>query len=235
MTEAGFNPRAVRSFVRREGRMTKAQRRALTALWPAYGVDADSPLNFSTLFGRPAPVMLEIGFGDGEALCAMAQAHPENNYLGIEVHRPGVGNLLLRLARQGISNVRVICADAKLVLQHRVPEASLDAVFLFFPDPWPKTRHHKRRLVQPDFVRLVRGKLKLGGCFHLATDWEDYAREILHVLSQAEGFENAAGPGNYAPRPQDRLLTKFERRGRKLGHAVYDLIFRAGDFHPKAE
>jgi len=227
MIETSLNLRTIRSFVRREGRMTKAQRRALMELWPHYGIETASPIDFAAAFGRPAPVMLEIGFGNGEVLSAMAAAFPQNNYLGIEVHRPGIGNLLQRLERQRLPNVRLICDDAKPVLQERIPDASVDAVYLFFPDPWPKTRHHKRRLVQADFARLLRQKLKPGGCFHIATDWEDYARHILQVLSQAEGFENTAGPGRYAPRPDYRLLTKFERRGRRLGHAVYDLIFRA--------
>jgi len=226
MIGPGLNLRSIRSFVRREGRMTKAQQRALTELWPRYTVQADSIIDFAAAFDRRAPVMLEIGFGNGEALSATAAAFPQNNYLGIEVHRPGIGNLLLQLERQGLRNVRVIGGDAKLVLREHVPPTSLDAVYLFFPDPWPKTRHHKRRLVQADFVQLVREKLKPGGCFHIATDWEDYAHHILQVLSRAEGFENIAGRGQYAPRPQYRLLTKFERRGRKLGHAVYDLIFR---------
>jgi len=226
MIETRVNLRTIRSFVRREGRMTKAQRRALTGLWPAYGIDSESLLDFSTLFGRHAPVILEIGFGNGEALSATAAAFPQNNYLGIEVHRPGIGNLLLQLEKQGLRNVRVICDDAKLVLRERILPMSLDAVYLFFPDPWPKTRHHKRRLVQTDFVQLVREKLKPAGCFHIATDWENYAHHILQVLSHAEGFKNVAGAGQYAPRPDYRLLTKFERRGQKLGHAVYDLIFR---------
>jgi tRNA (guanine-N7-)-methyltransferase len=219
--------RPIRSFVRREGRLTDAQQRALNELWPRYGVPpGETPIDFGALFGRDAPVHLEIGFGNGEALAAMADAHPENDYLGIEVHRPGVGALLRRLASDGIANVRVISADAREVLEQRIPDSSLSAVYLFFPDPWHKKRHHKRRLVQTEFVELLRRKLKPGGLLHFATDWEDYARHMLAVLSNAEGFQNTAGQGQFAPRPETRTLTKFERRGRKLGHGVWDLVFR---------
>lgn len=219
--------RTIRSFVRREGRLTDAQRRALDELWPRYGVTPGAAsLDFARLFGRDAPVHLEIGFGNGEALAAMAAAHPQNNYLGIEVHRPGVGALLRRLDAEGITNVRVVSVDAKDVLGQCIPDASLAAVYLFFPDPWPKKRHHKRRLLQSEFAQLVRRKLKLGGEFHLATDWEDYARHMLAVLSAADGFENVATPGPFTPRPEMRPLTRFERRGQRLGHGVWDLTFR---------
>jgi tRNA (guanine-N7-)-methyltransferase len=171
-------------------------------------------------------VHLEIGFGNGEALAAMAAAHPQNNYFGIEVHRPGVGVLLRRLDAECIPNVRVACTDAKEMLEQRIPDAALDAVYVFFPDPWHKQRHHKRRLVQPEFIALLRRRLKLGGTLHLATDWEDYARQMLAVLSAAEGFENRAGTDRFAPRPAARPPTKFERRGQRLGHGVWDLVFR---------
>jgi tRNA (guanine-N7-)-methyltransferase len=211
--------------VKREGRITLAQRRALETLWAQYGTENDhAPLNLTALFGRTAPVILEIGFGNGEALAAMAKAHPGNDYLGIEVHRPGIGHLLNLLAAQQSTNVRVIAADAKDVLMARVPDDSLSAVHLFFPDPWPKKRHHKRRLVQPDFVQHVRRKLKPGGVFHLATDWEDYAQWMMATLTTAEGFENVCGPGRYGERGE-RPLTKFERRGERLGHGVRDLRF----------
>jgi tRNA (guanine-N7-)-methyltransferase len=218
-------PRRVRSYVRREGRMTRAQQGALERLSERYVIASEDALDLDAQFGRAAPRMLEIGFGMGDALAATAQARPEWDFLGIEVHRPGVGSLLRRLEREAVTNVRVICADAVEVLQRRLPDAGLDAVHLFFPDPWPKSRHHKRRIVQAAFVAQVRRKLKAGGRFHLATDWEDYARHMLTVMSAAPGFRNAAGPGEYSPRPADRPLTKFEQRGRRLGHGVWDLIF----------
>ncbi|MHB8345567.1 MAG: tRNA (guanosine(46)-N7)-methyltransferase TrmB [Acidiferrobacterales bacterium] len=220
--------RQIRSFVRREGRITTAQRRALADLWPRYGV-ADSGggrLDLRALFGRTASVILEIGFGDGQSLCAMAAAHPEQDYLGVEIHRPGVGRLLRALEAQVIGNVRVICEDACSVLANRIQDAQLQGIHLFFPDPWPKVRHHKRRLVQPDFVQLLRLRLVVGGYLHLATDWEHYAQHMMTVLSEAPGFENACGSGSFAPRPQDRPFTKFERRGQRLGHGVWELIFR---------
>lgn len=223
-----FKPRrTVRSFVRREGRITKAQQQALIELWPRYGVEDDNePLDFVDLFQRHVPVILEIGFGNGDALCSMAEAHPEVDYLGIEVHRPGVGSLLRKLSAGGLTNVRVMLADAKEVLATRIPDASLSGLHLFFPDPWPKKRHHKRRLVQADFIELVCRKLQPGGYVHMATDWKDYAEQMLALLSQSESFENTAGVGRYAERPAYRPLTKFERRGRDRGHHVWDLIYR---------
>jgi len=219
--------RAIRSFVRREGRITDAQRRALEELLPRFGVTpGEATLDFAALFGRDAPVHLEIGFGNGEVLATMAAAHPQNNYLGIEVHRPGVGMLLRRLEAEGLANVRVACSDAREFLEQRIPEGSLSGVYVFFPDPWHKKRHQKRRLVQAAFVALLARKLKPGGWLHLATDWEDYARQMLAVLSAAEGFENAAGQNQFAPRPETRPHTRFERRGQRLGHGVRDLIFR---------
>jgi tRNA (guanine-N7-)-methyltransferase len=221
------NPhRPIRSFVRREGRITEAQRRALEELLPRYAVpENEAPLDFAQLFGRAAPVHLEIGFGNGEALASMAAAHPENNYLGIEVHRPGVGSLLRRVESEGLSNVRVACADAVEVLA-RVPDGALSAVYIFFPDPWHKKRHHKRRLVQADFVERLRRCLRPAGLLHLATDWEDYAQHMLAVLAASPGFENSAGAGGFAPRPAARPLTRFERRGERLGHVVRDFCLR---------
>ena len=219
--------RPIRSYVRREGRMTAAQSRALETLWPQYGIEPDeSPLDLKNVFGRSAPVILEIGFGNGEALLAMAAAHPGRDYLGIEVHRPGVGQLLNRLAADGLSNVRVIIDDASEFLAQRIADGTLDAVHLFFPDPWPKKRHRKRRLVQPGFAALVRSRLKIGGVWHLATDWEDYAEQMRVVLEAAEGFENMAGAGCFAADPGERPRTKFEARGRRLGHGVWDLRYR---------
>ncbi len=219
--------RAIRSYVRREGRITKAQRRALRELWRRYGVDlAQEPIDFAALFGRRAPVMLEIGFGNGEALCELARTHPQNDYVGIEVYRPGIGSLLLKLETLMLRNVRVICGDADKVFAEHVPAASLDAVYLFFPDPWPKKRHHKRRLIQPDFVARVARRLRPDGCVHIATDWQDYAEHALAVASQTPELENTAGQHDYVSRPDERLLTRFERRGQALGHQVWDLVFR---------
>ena len=219
--------RSIRSYVRRESRITPAQVRALGELWPRYGIpDGDAMLDWPAVFGRRAPVILEIGFGNGEALVAAAAAHPENNYLGIEVHRPGAGSLLRRVEEEGLTNVRVMLGDASDVLARRVPDASLAAVRLFFPDPWPKKRHHKRRLVQPDFAALVTRKLELGGYFHLATDWPDYAAHMDVVLSQTAGLVEAGGTDLYRELVAARLVTRFEQRGRKLGHEVRDLVYR---------
>ena len=217
--------RMIRSFVRREGRMTRAQHDALERLRKAYLLAEDDLRDLDHVFKRRAPRVLEIGFGMGDALAVMAKAQPHWDYLGIEVHRPGIGSLLLKLEKDGSDNVRVICADAVEVLRRHLPDAGLDAVHLFFPDPWPKRRHHKRRIVQAEFVELVRGKLKPGGRFHIATDWEDYARHILAVMEAARGFVNSAGAGNFSPRPPERPLTKFEQRGQRLGHGVWDLMF----------
>lgn len=219
--------RRVRSFVRREGRLTPAQAHALQELWPRYGLElAPEPLDLDAVFGRQAPRVLEIGFGDGEGLLETASAHPERDYLGIEVHRPGVGRLLRGVESGQIPNVRAWCADAVEVLDTQLCDASLDAVHVFFPDPWPKKRHHKRRLIQPAFAQLVRRRLKIGGLLHSATDWGDYAEHMRDVLEAADGFENALGAGQFAPRPGDRPLSKFERRGQALGHPVWDLLYR---------
>ena len=227
MTLASRPIRSIRSFVRRESRITPAQTRALKDLWPRYGVDAgDAPLEFTQLFGREAPVILEIGFGNGESLAISAAAHPETNYLGIEVHRPGAGSLLRRLDTERLNNVRVMLGDAKDILADRIPAASLSAVQLFFPDPWPKKRHHKRRLVQPDFAALVTSRLKLGGDWHLATDWPAYAEHMAQVLSRTAGLVEMGGSDGYRELVAARRSTRFEKRGRELGHAVRDLVFR---------
>jgi tRNA (guanine-N7-)-methyltransferase len=226
-TQPDKHLRPIRSFVRREGRMTAAQRRALTQLWPRFGLDSGGAmLDFAACFGRIAPVIVEIGFGNGESLLAMAAAQPQTNFIGVEVHRPGVGQLLMSLAERGIENVRVVCDDAKEFLAQQVPDGSLDSLQLFFPDPWPKLRHHKRRLVQAEFVQLVRRKLRLGGQLHMATDWQNYAEHMLAVMTGAPGYGNEAGAGQYAARPGHRPLTKFERRGQRLGHGVWDLVFQ---------
>jgi len=227
--ETPKHPRIVRSFVRREGRLTQGQQRALDEYMPRFGLQPAGRLDLGQAFGRDAPCHLEIGFGNGASLLAMAQAHPENNYLGIEVHRPGVGNLLLQVEKLGLTNIRVLCLDAVEVVRDHLADACLDAVYIFFPDPWHKTRHRKRRLVQPGFVAMLHQRLKHGGLLHMATDWEDYARHMLAVMQQAEGFTNLAADGRYCERPAYRLLTRFEQRGLRLGHGVWDLLFRKHD------
>jgi len=213
--------------VLREGRITEAQRRAFTGPWQRFGVEPSTgqQLDLPALFGNPRPVLLEIGFGDGEALLQLASRHPELNYLGIEVHRPGVGHLLLRLEEGQLENVRVVRQDALEMLRHHLADASLDGVYLLFPDPWHKKRHHKRRIVQPELAELVARRLRPGGFLHLATDWEDYARHMLKVLDACPALRNQSGPAHFAPRPQHRPLTKFEQRGRRLGHGTWDLIY----------
>jgi tRNA (guanine-N7-)-methyltransferase len=219
--------RAVRSFVVRAGRMTVAQQRAWVELWPRFGLEStDAPLDLASVFGREAPRTLEIGFGNGESLVALATAHPERDFLGIEVHRPGVGHLLLRIEELGLGNLRVISRDAVEVLQHCMPDASLDEVLLYFPDPWPKKRHHKRRIVQPDFVALLASRLRPGGMFRMATDWQPYAEHMLAVAGDCVALRNDSPRGDYVPRPDSRPVTRFERRGQRLGHGVWDLAFR---------
>jgi tRNA (guanine-N7-)-methyltransferase len=217
--------RTIHSFVRREGRITRAQEQALARLWPRYGLEADALLDFDACFRRHAPRTLEIGFGNGDTLASMADQEPATDFIGIEVHRPGIGHLLLELERRDLDNIRVFCADAVQVLKNCLPDASLDRVLLFFPDPWPKKRHHKRRIVQPDFVDLLARKLRAGGMLHMATDWEDYAQHMLEVMAGTASFGNQAGPGSTSPRPDYRPVTKFEQRGLRLGHRVCDLLF----------
>jgi len=218
-------PHRIRSFVLRQGRMTAAQNRALAELLPKYALP-EGPLDLPTLFGRDARRTLEIGFGNGDTLAELARRHPEEDFLGAEVHRPGVGRLLLALETEQLGNVRLACEDAVELLSGRLPDASLDSVLIYFPDPWPKKRHHKRRLLQPDFAALLAQKLKRGGRLHFATDWEEYARHALVVLSASTEFENTASGGGFVPRPAERPATRFEQRGLKLGHAVFDLVFR---------
>jgi tRNA (guanine-N7-)-methyltransferase len=219
--------RPIRSFVRREGRLTKGQQRALTELWIKFGINNEpTSIDLKEVFGRNEPRVLEIGFGNGASLVQMAATHIDHDYLGIEVHRPGVGALLLMVEEQNLSNVRVICDDAVEVLKHRIEDGSLDRVQLFFPDPWHKKRHHKRRIVQPAFVALIAQKLKPGGLFHLATDWEDYAFHMVEVMNSSVDFKNTASDGDFVARPDYRPLTKFEQRGQRLGHGVWDLIYQ---------
>jgi tRNA (guanine-N7-)-methyltransferase len=218
-------PRPIRSYVLRQGRVTDAQRRARDSLLPRFGIPfARAPLDLDRAFGRAAPKILEIGFGMGDTTADIAGRHPENDYLGVEVHSPGVGALLQRIDKLGLANVRVIQHDAVEVLEHMIAPASLDGVHLFFPDPWPKKRHHKRRLIQPPFISLLASRLKPAGIVHAATDWEDYARQILEVLSAEPRLANTVA--GFAPRPGYRPLTKFEQRGLKLGHQVWDVVFR---------
>lgn len=227
MDESRHHP--IRSYVLRTGRFTPGQQKAFERWWPEFGVDfeADKVLDLPALFGNDRPAWLEIGFGNGESLAQMARDFPERNYLGIEVHTPGVGHLLLKLGEEKISNVRIVHHDAMEVLEQSLADASLDGVQLFFPDPWHKKKHHKRRIVRPAFVELMGRLITPGGLFHAATDWEDYAEQIMRLFSEREDlFENIAGAGNYSPRPDTRPVTKFEQRGQRLGHGVWDLLFR---------
>jgi tRNA (guanine-N7-)-methyltransferase len=217
--------RVIRSYVRREGRITAAQQRALQDLWPRYGLEADAPLDLAAIFGRSAPCTLEIGFGNGDALLTMAEQQPGCDFIGIEVHRPGVGRLLQQLQERQPGNVRVMREDAVQILKNCLPDNSLDRLLLFFPDPWHKKRHHKRRIVQAGFIELLARKIRPGGYLHMATDWEDYARHMLAVLGQSTAFRNTATDGEYAPRPDYRPVTKFEQRGQRLGHGVWDLVY----------
>ncbi len=220
--------RKIRSFVRREGRLTTGQERALRELWPVWGVEyRPGPVVPAELFGREnAPLTVEIGFGMGASLLEMAAAAPERDFLGIEVHTPGVGACLAGIRARGLANVRIVRHDAVEVFRDMIPDGAADTVQVFFPDPWHKARHHKRRLVNAEFPDLVVPKLKPGGLVHLATDWEDYAEQMLAVLGGDPRLENLAPDGGYAPRPGFRPATKFELRGLRLGHPVRDLMFR---------
>jgi tRNA (guanine-N7-)-methyltransferase len=224
-TAAGRSHRPIRSFVLRQGRISSAQQHALATLMPAYGIPfADRPLDFERAFGRQAPRVVEIGFGMGETTAAIAQARPGDDFLAIEVHSPGVGALLRRIRELGLSNVRVVQHDAVELVAAMIPEASLAGVHVFFPDPWPKKRHHKRRLLKPEFVHALALRLGPRGYLHVATDWETYAQEILDTLTAEPLLENTAE--GFAPRPPYRPLTKFETRGLALGHRVRDICFR---------
>ncbi len=221
MTEEQSTRRPVRSFVRRAGRMTAAQKRALEELWPSYGIDYSTrELDLDRVFGRSARRTLEIGFGNGELMTDMAADRPDLDFLGIEVHEPGVGHCLLALAKRGLTNVRLIRHDAVEVLAHQVPDAALDRVNLFFPDPWPKKRHHKRRIVQPEFVALLARKIAPGGLFHVATDWTNYAEHIEETLNDCTAFEPADGAASQRPE------TRFELRGKRLGHDIWERLYR---------
>lgn len=220
-----FSRRSIRSFVLRQGRISDAQQRYLDTMLPRIGVPyREASVDLDAVFGRCAPKIVEIGFGMGETTARIAAAHPENDYLGIEVHTPGVGALCKLVAEQSLGNVRIVQHDAVEVLRDMIPDGVLAGVHVFFPDPWRKKRHHKRRIIQADFVALIAAKLAPGGYLHCATDWEDYAHWMLDVLTAEPALENSAN--GFAPRPDYRPLTKFEQRGLRLGHGVWDLVFR---------
>ena len=217
--------RSIRSYVLRAGRITEAQKRALTELLPLHGVPfAPQPIDLDAAFGRRAPRVLEIGFGNGDTLVELASSSPQTDFLGAEVHPPGVGHCLLAVAERGLANVRVIAHDAVEVLGQMILPGTLDEILLYFPDPWPKKRHHKRRIVQPAFAALAASRLKAGGRLKLATDWEPYAAWMLEVLNASPDFANASADAGCVERPE-RGTTRFERRGRRLGHRVFDLEF----------
>lgn len=225
-----YRKKSIRSYVVRAGRMTDGQRSAFDNSWAQYGLKlADGAINTDAEFGRSGPKVLEIGFGMGDSLLQMAAAEPETDFIGIEVHPPGVGTLMNGAKERGIDNLRVYLADANDVLEECFAAQSIDRLQLYFPDPWHKKKHNKRRIVQPEFVQLVREKLRPGGVLHMATDWEHYAEQMLETLDAAEGFENIAGLGAYSLRPDYRPMTKFEMRGERLGHGVWDLIYKKID------
>ncbi len=218
--------RRIKSFVLRTGRMTDGQKRAYDINFNNLGLKrANGPVSFTEVFGREAPTVLEIGFGMGDSLAEMAIQAPELNFVGIEVHTPGVGRLMYLAEQARLTNLRAYCDDAVEVLAHCIPGNSLSRIQVYFPDPWHKARHHKRRLIQAEFVQVLRSKLEVGGVLHLATDWENYAEHMMEVMSAAEGYQNAAGDQQYSPKPDFRPNTKFEKRGERLGHGVWDLLF----------
>ena len=219
--------RRIRSFVLRTGRMTAGQQRGMDEFWPKWGLTLDQGMiNPVEVFEREAPLVLEIGFGMGDSLLEQAKTMSDHNFIGIEVHTPGVGRLMAEAGDAGLTNLRAYEDDAIEILKQCIPDGSLDLLQLFFPDPWHKKRHHKRRIVQAEFAQLVRQKLKVGGRFHMATDWENYAEHMVEVMKQADGYENTATDGDYVPRPDSRPVTKFEKRGERLGHGVWDIIYR---------
>ena len=225
MTDSDLS-RRVRSFVIRTGRMTDSQKAGWDVGFPKHGFTlSDNKFDWDLSFDAVGPRVLEIGFGMGDSLVAMAEQNPESRYLGIEVHKPGVGKLLVDVERRGISNLKVFSDDAVQVLEDVIPVNSIDHLQIFFPDPWHKKRHHKRRLIQSDFVSLAVSRLSSSGNLHVATDWEPYAAHMMDVLSATEALENMAGDRQFSPRPESRPVTKFERRGHRLGHGVWDLLF----------
>jgi tRNA (guanine-N7-)-methyltransferase len=227
MQETTEHHRSIKSFVLRQGRLTKGQESAMQSLWPQFGIEAaETELDLPSLFGRVAPITLEIGFGNGESLLQMAQAAPERDFLGIEVHTPGVGHLLKLMGENGVTNIRVLNTDAVEILKQRIPVGSLNRVQLFFPDPWHKKKHHKRRIVQTEFVDLISSRLSQAGVLHMATDWQNYAEHMADVMQMRQDFQNLAENPPYSARPDTRPLTKFENRGLRLGHGVWDLLYQ---------
>ena len=219
--------RSIRSFVLRKGRLTTAQQHALDELWPHYGIErGETVLDFDDHFDRPADVIVEIGFGNGESTWQMAQQEPEKNFIGIEVHEPGVGQLLMALEEHHIDNVRIARVDAVVFLQQRIADDSLAGIRIFFADPWPKKRHHKRRIIQPEFVSQLARCIRKGGTLHLATDWQPYAAHMLEVMQSSPDFTNLSADGDYCERPDWRPYTKYEERGERLGHEVRDLLYQ---------
>jgi len=219
--------RAIRSFVRRTGRLTPGQQKAFERLWPRYGVEAgDRVLDARQVFGRHAPLVLEIGFGNGESLVEMAASHPGWDFVGIEVHTPGIGHAMLAAEKSNLSNLRLVCGDALEILRQQIPDGALSRLNLYFPDPWPKARHHKRRLLQDAFLDLAADKLQSGGTLHIATDWANYAEHIDETMTSRGDFELAERREHGGERPLDRPTTKFERRGLKLGHRIWDWVYK---------
>lgn len=228
MMSDGRPKRQIRSFVLRQGRLTKGQQQALDQFWPTFGIDyhPQQQLDFNQLFNNEHPTVLEIGFGMGASFVAMAKSAVDRNFIGIEVHRPGVGACLMACEQENVTNIRVMCHDAVEVLENMIGDACLAKIQLFFPDPWHKAKHNKRRIIQPQFIQLLRSKLKIGGIIHLATDWQNYAEHMLATLNAAEGLQNLSPQLHYVDRPSDRPMTKFEKRGLDLGHNVWDLQFK---------
>lgn len=227
MTEGAIFLRRIRSFVRRDSRITDAQKQALEQNWPQFGLQIENgKIDFSRIFQREAPSVIEIGFGSGVSLLQMAKNHPEQNFIGIETHQPGIGTLLLGMQREQVNNIRIFYADAVEVFNKCIPDDSVDVIQIFFPDPWPKRRHHKRRLIQPEFVNLIVSKLKKNGALHLATDWEHYAKHMMSVLSATPSLSNTAGAHQFSERSLHRpVVTKFEQRGERRGHQTWELQF----------
>lgn len=226
MNDDSTYKRTIRSFVRRAGRITPSQQRAFETLWPMYGVEYQPELmNFETLFGRTVPVVLEIGFGNGETLVEQAAANPDKDFIGIEVHEPGIGHCMLKAEEAGVTNLRLVNHDAIEVLRHQVPQHSLSRLNLYFPDPWPKKRHHKRRIVATPFLELVADRLSDGGTLNIATDWANYAEHIDEILSRSDRFACTERREHAGDRPLDRPQTKFERRGLRKGHRICDWCY----------
>jgi tRNA (guanine-N7-)-methyltransferase len=220
-----LNRRVIRSYVVRGGRLTSAQQRALDEHWPRYGLEYGGLLDLPALFGRDAPRTMEIGFGNGENIAELAATHPEQDFIGVEVHPPGVGHLLLKAAQASLSNLRIAQHDAMELLRDSIAPESLDSILVLFPDPWHKKRHHKRRLVSRAFAELALARLKPGGTLQLATDWTPYAEWMLEILDAVPGLRNCAVDGRYMPRNPGRTATRFEMRGERLGHDVHDLCY----------